>query len=266
MQKIKGLAVGCGVLVLAVVVLGIGATIRVLSPFNHAVSTRSTLEEKFGSPETYTPPPSGVGSPDRIEAFIQVRQAIMVSCQGFTDIADRMRRLEDMDQKHDVSKIEAVSQATSLSRAMLGLGATMGDLYRSRNDALLAANMGLGEYTLLYLTAYQRQVNEPIADEIFMEGSPLTDRVSRGVRGMMSRQLAALRSEGIDPQLASVLERELAALENDPRRLPWADGLPPQLSASFVPFQARLDELFCPAMTKMELMRNTRRGVVVETD
>ena len=49
------------------------------------------------------------------------------------------------------------------------------------------------------------------------------------------------------------LAAEIAALEADERRLPWADGLPEILEASLRPFRDRLETSYSPMINLFEI-------------
>ncbi len=59
----------------------------------------------------------------------------------------------------------------------------------------------------------------------------------------------------------AVWRAELVALQNDPRRRPFQDGLPPALAGSLEPFREDLERLFCPATCELDLMRTERTGI-----
>jgi hypothetical protein len=68
---------------------------------------------------------------------------------------------------------------------------------------------------------------------------------------------------GSENELARV-EAEVEAMEEDSRRIPWQDGLPPEIEDALFPYRAELDELFCLATSPLELMINEKHGPAIE--
>ncbi len=68
----------------------------------------------------------------------------------------------------------------------MGLGPALGNLYEVRNQALLAEGMGLGEYSYIYLTAYQSQLTDDGPRTGIMDGSPISRRLHGCVGDMLS--------------------------------------------------------------------------------
>jgi len=60
--------------------------------------------------------------------------------------------------------------------------------------------------------------------------------------------------------LREALAQEIGVLESDRSRVPWQDGLPTAVRASFEPYRHRLDELYAPMVNPFELARNRRSG------
>jgi hypothetical protein len=178
-----------------------------------------------------------------------------------------MTGLERFDGQEDVSRREILEEAWRVTRTALEVPALMGDFFVLRNEALLDAGMGLGEYTYIYAVAYvDRLVAPGPAEGRFFDEEPVNDRVRAALRAMLVGQLAALRAAEEGGFDIGLLEAENAALGADSRRLPWQDGLPAAVAASIQPYRTRLDDLFCAASAPLELMRNRDRGIAIESE
>ena len=68
-----------------------------------------------------------------------------------------------------------------------------------------------------------------------------------------------------DAAAREALANEIAAMEDDRRRLPWQDGLPATLAASLEPHRERLEATYDPVANAFELGRNRRRGRLTVT-
>jgi hypothetical protein len=131
----------------------------------------------------------------------------------------------------------------------------MGEFFRARNDALAEVDMGLGEYTYLYALSGR-------------EDRSFSNRVQSDLRRMLDNQRTAIDAldEEAVVEFRDLLDREIAALENDPQRLPWQEGLPPQIEASLAPYRDEIEALFCPDAFGLELMRNEKFGIGIRGD
>ncbi len=255
--------IGCG----AAGVLGIGAMVvlmvAVMRPFGTAVDDREVLDARYGARSEWTPPPDGSIAPDRLEAFLAVRRAVQPLCDEFTAAETQIMSMQRFDDQQEVSRSEVLREALATTRTAIGLGPLIGELYAARNAALLEVGMGLGEYTWIYTLAYHDRLGEVSDPDTRLFGGSQTDRrVLADIRGMLERQLSSVD----DPDARAALEVEIEAMRSDSERLPWADGLPPQIADSLAPFREPVDALYCNAAAPMELLANTRRGLAVETE
>lgn len=146
------------------------------------------------------------------------------------------------------------------------MGPLMGELFERRNQLLLGAGMGLGEYTHLYLVAYRGQLTDDRHRTGILDGSPVNARIHSVVEAMLGRQLDAARAAGQSEDWITLLESEHTALAADATRIPWQDGLPEPTRTSLEPFRDRLDGAFCGSATEVELLRNVRRTLAIESE
>ena len=69
--------------------------------------------------------------------------------------------------------------------------------------------------------------------------------MNRHLLTMLEDQRAAYEaSGGTDLNCHEALDREIAAMNADRDRLPWQDGVPPQLEASLEPYRERLESSY----------------------
>ena len=137
--------------------------------------------------------------------------------------------------------------------------------------------MGLGEYSYIYVLAYYSWMGRSPAD-----GPPFRlvgdsrevrgwdeehwgkvdefdvreDRMERMLRTVNRQVLPMLRNQLADLDAAGpwrqALEAEIAAMEADPLRLPWADGVPEVIERSLAPFHDRLDQSYSEQCNALE--------------
>jgi hypothetical protein len=262
---LKRTAIGCGALIVIAVALLLVMMVKMMSPFNRAVDSRHAVEEQFGLQEAYVPPASGAPSADRIEVFLEVRRSLSEPCADLSSAEQQVRKLESFDDQDEVDRVDVLKQVLSTTKSMMGVGPVIGHLYEIRNQSLLDAGMGLGEFTYIFAVAYRdRLLDEPEANHLFGP-NPTNRRVRRALLTMLESQLTVLQSESGTEDEITALETEIATMQADENRIPWQDGIPPAVTEALAPYRAELDELYCPAMAPLELMINKKHGPAFES-
>jgi hypothetical protein len=239
--------------------------VMTLPPMNRAVAARTELEAAFGTQEAFVPPASGVPSPDRIEAFLEVRRALTQACKDFRNAEQAVAKMEAFDGQDDVSKTAVLRQAMSTTKTMMGVGPSISHFYETRNQALVDAGLGLGEYTYLYVLAYGDKLVNP-GTKLHLFGPETTnERVRQALQSILRNQLEHAREEGVSDESLEVLTAEIEAIEGNPHRIPWQDGLPPAIAEALLPYRQDLDALYCAPTTPLELMINVKRSLAIES-
>jgi hypothetical protein len=272
-----GCGVGCGCLVLLIVAffVVIGLFVReTVGDLERASESDREIEARFGDAETIAPWPLGAVPPERVEAFLRVREAtappraaLERSIAGLPD-AERARELERKPT------FEKLVEAWSIGRGAFGLVREMGDLMQARDRAMLAEGIGPREYALLYATVYHGYLGHPLdagprgvdpgagdgaeADH-FLDVPTARRRAREALVRALEDQLAVAESKG---PWARVLEAEIAALAADADRRPFADGLPETTSRSLEPYRSRCEATFSAVTHPFELARSRKEGSV----
>ena len=258
--------VGCLSLVVLAVAVPLILAVLVMRPLNRAIDTRTELEARHGTQDSYVPPLSGVPSADRVEAFFEVRRALAASCSDFQRAEDEVARLEAFDEQQNVKKLEVIRQAFSTTRAMVGMGPLIGDFFDSRNRELAVVDMGLGEYSYIYILSYGTKLAARDEGPQLLGSDATNPRVRAALRRMLANQLAALETAGEDTGATfEMLAAEVARLEADHEAVPWQHGLPPTMIEALLPFREQLDAAYCEATVPLELMINVKRGLSIES-
>jgi hypothetical protein len=262
-----GCGIGCGGLVVLVIVGVVGSSFVFMGKFREAIADREILDERHGEQAAFIPPLDGAVAPERLQAFLTVRSAVMEVCAEFEATALHFQHMDQLEE--DTPKREVLVEVMKLSGDVFKMVPRLGDFFHARNTTLLAVDMGLGEYTYIYVLAYGERLGTGGVEEgeSFFGDTVQNQRIP-GVLGQMLRnQLAAVvAAEAAGEELGEWrqrLEAEIERLDAEPDRLPWQDGLPPAIAASLAPFRDPLDDLFCTATVGLELNRNRQEGLSI---
>lgn len=280
--------IGCGLGCAAVALIAVSLAASgffwlrgTLRGFDEAVETGRALDKSFGRADAFLPWPDGTIPPDRMEIFLQVREATapyrVRIAKFFTLIPDdpeEVRRLESG------SALDKLRFGLRVGRAGLGMGEQLAEFFRARNRALLEAGMGLGEYGYVYVTAFYAWLGHPPSDgpgetTVTIEGAEMpAEAEARGnwrssrVRLEFLAQLRKLSESagGATGDWADRLAAEIAALENDPRRIPWGGDVPRAIRVSLEPYRERLEATYSAATNAFELGRHEKRGLSIHVN
>jgi hypothetical protein len=266
----RGCGIGCVVILgLSVLLIG-GGSLILMGPFRNAIETRQALVEQFGEDEDFTPTADGSIPAPRLEAFLQVREAVFATCGVLAEAHSHFEAMEQFDDQEEVDKGEVMKAAWQSVKAAMGMGPKMGHFFEVRNNALMTAGMGLGEYSYIYAVAYGSRTLALDQDATLLGGS-FTRRVHHLLRKILQNQLDLMDAEGerwLDTEERYLLKEEIDRLIEVDDALPWSGGVPPALAASLAPYEERLVALFCPDTVGMELIRNKKmaKGIGIRGD
>jgi hypothetical protein len=232
------------------------------SAFEEAHRDRAILEQRHGGEGAFTPAVDGTVAPARVEAFLAVRGALAYAESRIEGVDGEFARFEALTDEGEPKLTVALPAVVRLTRSMLRLPSMFGEIEKARNRALVEADMSLGEYAYLYVVAYHDQLVDPEIGTHLFGSSAANGRVRAELRETLRRQLAGVESEpDKSGEFVNQLAAEVAALENDPDRIPWQDGVPERIAESFTPYRDRLDAAYSPAGAELELLNsNIRHG------
>jgi hypothetical protein len=149
------------------------------------------------------------------------------------------------------------------------------DFARARNESLLSVGMGFGEYTWMYWLTYEAWLGNPadastlhdlMAERSTSDGSVqfhfggsmeperITWRLRRDITAMLRNLDEDLVADSEPSGLRELVNAELQALEGDPARIPWEDGLPEEFAVGLEPYRERLEATYSPATNPFELL------------
>ena len=265
-----GCAIGCGLLVVLIGVVGIGSTFFVRDIIQRVQETESAgeaLETRFGRVTDFRPAADGHLDPLRIQAFLEAR-ALMEPTRA--ELEEGLGRLAAAEEKGLADSGESV---LSLLRSGIGLLPGIFEFTAARSRALLDAGMGPGEYLYIYTLAFYAFLDHSAADgPPFSLVSDSDDhhgrddpfvvreerlvsirrRLNQRLMPMLRNQLADARAAAVPDDWRTILAAEVAAMENSPHRLPWQDGLPDFMAESLEPFRDRLADSYSELCNPLE--------------
>ena len=262
-----GCGVGCGAVILLAILLSVGGSLYMMRPFNKAIDAQKELIAEFGDRDAYIPPPQGI-TPDRIEAFLEVRRAVWPMCAEFRKIGESFAAMEELDKGgEDPSKGEVFKAVGNVMGDVFGMVGKIGRFTHLRNQALLDQGMSLGEYIWIYVLVYnswQGHVpNHDIGDQAH-RGMSASER--KVMRTLVLNHAEALEEAGRLDR-ADLWEKEAGRMVRGETGVPFKDGgLPEELVRGFLPFEHELDGLYCEASASFEMNRVQKKGLSIRSD
>jgi hypothetical protein len=240
------------------------------------------VHEKHGRVSDFRPEPSGAISPERVEAFLRVRE-LMHATRAETDHVFNVLSAEETPGTTEVpgvlGRILAWGMGILKVEAGTSLVPQLIDFVSARGEALLEGGMGPGEYLYIYSVAFYSGLGKSPADgpafRLLGEGEAadefdvregrreaILETLNARLLPMLRRQLKALDESGrlreSDPWRQRLVA-EIAAMERDRFRIPWRDGLPPVIEASLEPYRARLEASYSAMCNPLEVLAGAGR-------
>lgn len=234
----------------------------VLIPVQQSKRLEQNLIERFDWANEYIPPANGLIAPDRSEKFIRVREAVQTNCAIFQNILDNVMKLEEMESNQDMSAGEKASEGFESLQSMFNAAPNFLEFMDARNIALLAEEMGLGEYIYIYLAAYGPQLaKEKDSRYADQEEAYISPRARDEYVQILANQLTAMEATGpsaTTQALVTTLQAEISALQDGTHSSPWPNGPPAMIDNSLAPYREQLNDLYCEGIVEIELMQKNR--------
>lgn len=230
-----GCGLGCGGMIVLAIAGPILFGLVLTRPMDRALDVQKELVKQYGETAAWTPP-AGPPSPERLEAFLAVRRAVVPQCAKFTEARENFARMDKMGKDSDKpAKGELMRAVAKVSGTVFGMIGDIAELHRLRDEALLAQHMGLGEYTWLYTLAFQSWLGNRVSEtddtshtsRAQDEGEEhARDRQLKMMTGLVRRHADALAKAGQATEAAAWLaEAERMERAEDPAPFSAA-GLP----------------------------------------
>lgn len=270
-----GCGIGCGVIVLILVALGLTGYLffkNIADEFKDYDASITTLTERYGRIKDFTPNPDGSIGPERMETFLAVRDAL-------SPVREKLEiSFETLQNRVGRDRIEVKKPKNILKMIKTGVGLIpqIGEFMKNRNLALLDRGMGMGEYYYIYVISFYSWLGHLPEDgpdfeivgpeddrgtwdqgEVLEERRDTTlRRLHRLLLPMLHNQLEKLQasdSSDIRDDWHKALEAEIKAMEEDRFRLPWEDGIPDAIESSLKPFRHQLEQSYNKMTNPLEL-------------
>jgi hypothetical protein len=200
-----------------------------------------------------------------MEVFLSVREAMMPRREA---LAASIGALAPTDgEGRTVGGFRAARAGISMAPRLL-------EFVRARNEALLEAEMGQGEYAWIYWLTYHAWLGHPAGESLLkdiMEMRSQSDgsvqmhidgfdteeavwQLRRDIRAMLRNLERELAGRSAGSEVHDLVAAELAAMDDDSHRIPWEDGLPEALAMGLDPYRERLEASYSPATNSFELL------------
>jgi hypothetical protein len=264
-----GCGIGCAVVLLLLILGGVGLFQFFKSTFidfKHAGESQKNLFAQYGEVSEFAPPADGGIPAARLDAFLEVRGSLD---DVRNELLASFRTLQELDRKEEEEK--SFKMAWSAVKSGVGFGRLIGRFISTRNDALLSQEMGLGEYTYIYIVAYHSWLQHPMTlgfdsydEDADIPGQAVPSDYARRLHddllAMLRNQLGALDEAGDPGGLRDSLEAEISLMEEERYRLPWQDGLPEAVIRSLELYRPLLEQSYSPFLGVLELAVDENEG------
>ncbi len=274
-----GCGIGCGVVILLLVFAGVGGFFffkNIVRGLEETEAIADVLTERYGSIKDFCPDHGGAIGPERIEVFLSVRNFM----EPVKEKLESSIIILSDEERESQFKEEPSPGVLIKIKTGFGIIPLMAEFYTRRNQALLDAEMGLGEYYFIYVVSYYSWLGKSPGDGLEYNlvekddekknvywrrgrSENLEDRqddvlkqLHRQILPMLKNQVAKLTGIDVSPirdPWRESLAAEIEAMELDRFRLPWQDGLPDVLEASLKPFQGRLEVSYSNVLNALEI-------------
>ena len=152
--------------------------------------------------------------------------------------------------------------------AAMGVAGNIGRHSETRNRALLAQDMGLGEYIWYYVLVYNSWLgypaNQDFGDE---EGGGTYTRTERQViSALLANHADGLRQAGATAE-ADLWQAEAEAVLESETGVPFGPGgLPEPYAALLEPARGKLEAMYCAPTSGFELGSIRKKGLSFHSD
>lgn len=274
-----GCGIGCGVVILLLVFAGVGGYFfvkNIVKGFEETEAIADDLTERYGEIKDFCPDPGGAIKTERLEAFLSVRN----SMEPVKEKLENSINILSDEERESQFKEEPSPGVLTKIKTGFGIIPLIAEFYTRRNQALLDAEMGLGEYYFIYVVSYYSWLGKSPGDgleyhlvdeddekrDVYWRrrrSENLDDRqddvlkqLHRQILPMLKNQEAKLTRIDVSPirdPWRETLAAEIEAMEADRLRLLWQDGLPDVLEASLKAFRGRLEASYSKVLNALEM-------------
>jgi len=270
----KKFLIGCGIVAalgIACIVVGTWAIAQwAKSKFpdtKHIEAMQKDLEERFGEREKFVP--ASTLDPTRVEMFLTIRDSLVGRGTVVADDIENLSRISKQVDKKNRGLIERIVQGTNVARGGIGTWTHAMEYAIQRDQALLAAGMGHGEYGYLFALSYFSYLewipavgDTATADQVVHSNTggaqtlwAMRETFIRQLRNLETKLVAAPARDRAAEELLTLIRSEIAATTGG-GRFPLAGHVPADWRTVLDRYRERItatrpkspDELFLDRM------------------
>lgn len=261
-----GCGVGCAATTLLLILVTVGGSFLMMRPFEKAVSHQKELTAKYGAREEFIPLPDGITA-ERIKAFLVVRQELLFHCSQFEEIAQAFQQMEALDATDENPPVGDVLKGVgNIMGSVFSVAGEIGALNNSRNNELLKVGMGLGEYTWIYILAYNSWLGHQPNTSFEGDEGGFSAGETEIMRQLILNHAQALEEVGRTRE-ANLWRDEAGHLQRSEGGVPFASGnLPSEITAALTPYRTKFEATYCPAMSEFDLGQVKKKGFSFQSE
>ena len=240
----KKFLIGCGIVAalgIACIVVGTWAIAQwaksKLPDTKRIEAMQKDLEQRFGTRDEFVP--ASTLDPTRVEIFLTIRDSLVGRGTVVADDIENLSRISKQIDKKDRGLIERIVQGTNVARGGFGTLTHAMEYTIQRDQALLNAEMGHGEYGYLFALSYSSYLewipaagDTATADQVVHSNTDgaqtlwaMRETFIRQLRNLETALVAAKARDRADEELLTLIRSEIAATTGG-GRFPLAGHVP----------------------------------------
>ena len=282
---------GCLGILLVVVILSIPIIRmagRSISAFKATRATTTRIREKFGPAESYSPEPGKIINIARLKVFLDVRESLK---PVMNRVEASQREILAPDENPDNDSVSIFDALRVVKKAGQSLP-ELANYFTERNNRLIQADMGLGEYFYTYAIVYyawlgytpddgpdfesmagggkkriilyaiqdmlksKKSRDSAYSPEFWESFDPGTiGRVRALTMAILTNQHRKGRKLTENPEIQAFhreLEAEIQRIRKSRVLLPWQHNLPSGIAGQLEPYRDRLKSCYSKALNPVE--------------
>lgn len=162
-----GFAIGCGVIILLIIVgLGVGWMLLkdTIQAFKETEKSAEELKKRFGNAGDYCPENPLRISPERMEAFLKIREALSATAKKTNAALAEIRKTTPDSGDSGKKEGKSLGEGLEVINRLKGALPMLANYLTARNRQFISQGMSPAEYKYIYATAYYSLLGKSPAD------------------------------------------------------------------------------------------------------
>lgn len=272
-----GCGIGCGLFAIILIVLGVlvyNFVKDTVDQVKQIEEVSSTLKQKFGNEEDFTPNFEQPQFEERLSMFLDIRDTLNIRSEKFYEefggLVDSVSGQET--EKSFLESIGLVNTGISMVPEMI-------KYYSNRNTLLLDYGMSLGEYYFFYFMSYysflkqspgdgppirifedDHSKNEGITFDIDSKDQKEEDiiairnfELSQKVNYLFKNHLENFMAKDSAGEFSNDVKIELEKLKQNRLRIPWQENLPKSIEPVFRSLELKIKKTYVKLVNPLEI-------------